>query len=90
METIEKSPELLLWERKKLRLGGIEDVTSFDEVSVYLITKNGNLLIEGTELHITVLDVTAGNMEIEGHIRAMIYSDKESVGKGGLFAKVFK
>ncbi len=82
--------ELTLWGRKILKLRGIEDVVSFDEVSVYLVTKDGNLLIEGTELHITTLDVTAGDMAIEGHIRSMLYNDKETAAKSGFFSKMFK
>ena len=82
--------EISLWQRKLLRLYGIEDVISFDEMSVYLITQNGNLLIEGTELHITVLDVASGNMEIEGHIRSIIYNDKETKKKDGFFSKMLK
>ncbi len=80
---------LALQNRSILRLRGIEDVVSFDELAVYLVTKDGNLTVEGTELHITTLDVTAGNMTIEGHIRTMAYSNKESA-KSGFFSKMFK
>ncbi len=82
--------ELILWNRKILHLKGIEDVVSFDEMAVYLITKDGNLLIEGSELHITTLDVSDGNMTIEGAIRSMIYHDREIAAKSGFFSKLFK
>ena len=82
--------ELILRDRRELSLCGIEDVVSFDDVSVYLITSEGNLLVEGTELHISTLDVSMGNMTIEGHIRAMIYDEKDGTGKNGFFAKIFK
>ena len=72
-----KDTSLSLKNREILTLSGIEDVISFDEMSVYLVTGNGNLLIEGTGLHITTLDVSAGNMTIEGFIRSMFYNDKE-------------
>lgn len=91
METIEqRNAALVLWERKLLELSGIVDVISFDELSVYLVTDKGNLLIEGTELHITTLDVASGHMTIEGAIRSMIYNDKETKRKDGFFSKVLK
>lgn len=92
MENInEIQASLVLWDRKKLNLTGIEDVVSFDELNVYLITKeNGNLLIEGNDLHITTLDVASGNMTVEGTICSMIYNDKESKKKESLFSRMLK
>ncbi len=85
-----KNASLILLERKKLNLSGIKDVSSFDDLSVYLITEQGNLLIEGTDLHITVLDVASGCMTIEGLICSMIYHDKDLKKKDGFFAKMIK
>ena len=85
-----KNTGLILQNREILNLTGIEDVISFDEMSVYLVTGNGNLLVEGSDLHITTLDVSAGNMTIEGFVRAMTYHDKETAKKGGFFSKVLK
>jgi sporulation protein YabP len=93
METrneFQNNAELTLWNRKSLHLYGIEDVISFDDLSVYLITKDGNLLVEGSDLHITELDVSAGKMAIDGHIRSMIYHDNEPKTKNGFLSKIFK
>ena len=90
METNEKQASLVLYQRKLLNLSEIEDVISFDESSIYLVTQNGNLLIEGTELHITTLDVAAGNMTVEGLVQSMIYHDKETVKKAGFFSRIMK
>ncbi len=90
IHTKKSDAELSLWNRKQLNLKGIEDVVSFDELAVYLVTKDGNLIVEGTELHITALDVAEGIMTIEGHIRSMVYSDKETAIKGSFFSKMFK
>ena len=70
METNENKASLVLYQRKRLNLAGIEDVVSFDELSIYLVTENGNLLIEGTDLHITTLDVASGHMTVEGTVRS--------------------
>ena len=90
METNENKASLVLYQRKRLNLAGIEDVVSFDELSIYLVTENGNLLIEGTDLHITTLDVDSGHMTVEGTIRSMIYNDKESGKKEGFFARMMR
>ncbi len=81
---------LTLYQRKILHLCGIKDVISFDELNIYLITEHGNLLIEGTDLHITTLDIASGNMTVEGIICAMIYNDKENKKKNGLFSRMTK
>ena len=91
METNEIKASLVLSNRKMLNLTDISDVVSFDELAIYLITKNnGNLLIEGNDLHITTLDVASGNMTVEGMICSMIYDDKESVKKGKFFSRILK
>ena len=87
---IQRTTDLMLRNRKNLSLTGIEDVISFDELSVYLVTGDGNLLIEGTDLHIATLDVSDGNMTIDGYIRSIIYHDKTPTKKSGFLSKVFK
>jgi len=90
METNENNASVVLYQRKRLNLSGIEDVISFDELSIYLVTDNGNLFIEGAELHITVLDVAKGNMTVEGMIRSIVYNDKETGKKDGFFKRMMK
>ena len=91
METNDTKASLVLWNRKILNLTDIKDVISFDELNIYLITKNnGNLLIEGNDLHITTLDVLSGNMVVEGTICSMIYNDKETSKKESFFSKMLK
>jgi sporulation protein YabP len=90
METTENKASLMLYQRKLMQLCGIEDVVSFDELNIYLVTEYGNLLIEGTDLHITALDVASGNMTVEGMIRSMIYNDKETKKKDGFVSRMMK
>ena len=90
METNESKASLVLYQRKTLSLCGIEDVISFDELNIYLITTEGHLLIEGSDLHITILDVASGNMTVEGMIRSLVYNDKETKKKEGFFSRMMK
>ena len=88
--TNENTASILLYQRKTLHLCGIEDVVSFDELNIYLATQNGNLLIGGTDLHITTLDIPSGNMTVEGTINSIIYNDKEIKKKESFFSRMLK
>ena len=85
-ETTGKS-SLSLKDRAELTLDGINDVISFDDSEIYLQTESGKLLIEGSGLHITTLDVASGKMKVDGLITAMTYNDRDNSKKGGLFSR---
>lgn len=76
---------LNLKNREELNIDGIIDVISFDESSVYLETNNGKLLIEGSELHISNLDVATGFITVKGHVVSITYNDRDGSKKAGLF-----
>lgn len=83
---------VILENRKKLTLSGIEDVDSFDEETIVLFTDTGSLTVKGTELHINKLSVESGEVSIEGQIDSLLYADGDS-GKGhgmGFFARLFR
>ncbi len=83
---------LILENRKKLTISGIEDVDSFDEDSITLFTDTGTLTIRGAALHINKLSVETGEVIIEGEIGALIYTDGDaSKTRGmGFLAKLFR
>lgn len=87
----EVAHNLILENRKKLTLSGIEDVDSFDEESIVLLTEGGTLSICGEGLHINKLSVETGEVSIEGHVDSLVYSDGSSgKGKGGFLARLFR
>lgn len=82
---------LILESRKKLTLSGIEDVDSFDEESIVLLTDTGTLSIRGEGLHINKLSVETGEVSIEGHVDSLVYSDgRGGKEKGGFLARLFR
>jgi len=83
---------LIMENRRKLSVSGVEDVESFDEESIILYTEAGLLTIKGNELHINKLSVESGEVAIEGEIDSVVYSDADSSkGSGiGLLGKLFK
>ena len=73
--------------REEILLDGIEDIVSFDENSIYLITSAGKLVIEGSGLHISSLDVSSGKMTVDGYVTALMYNDRDKSKKIGLFSR---
>ena len=65
-------------DRRSLSLHGITDVLGFDEATVFLVTSCGRLTLEGRGLHITVLNLTDGVVEVTGMLYALFYEDASS------------
>ncbi|MDR2655864.1 MAG: sporulation protein YabP [Oscillospiraceae bacterium] len=80
---------LILEERRLLSVSGVEDIDSFDEQTVVLFTNKGELTVKGESLHINRLNVDTGELNVEGEIHTLIYSDDEPRQKS-LFSKIFK
>lgn len=74
--TPENNPtKLLLFDRSKLSLTGVTDVSGFDETLVSVKTTDGELSVEGEGLHVTLLSLEEGKVDLEGRINAMVYTD---------------
>ncbi len=67
--------------RHKGNLNGIKDVIAFAPEEVKLSTEQGRLTIRGCELHVISLDVDKGELEFEGRIDSMVYTEERSPGK---------
>ncbi len=80
---------LVMENRKKLTVSAVTDVDSFDEQTIVMYTDQGQLTVRGENLHINKLSVESGDMEIEGTIIALAYSENTPV-RGGLLARIFR
>lgn len=77
--------------REKMTISGVEDVASFTEENIVLLTNMGTLTVKGNDLHINKLNVESGELVIDGSINLCEYSDKGMDNRsGGFFAKLFK
>lgn len=87
-----KSQNIILENREKLSISGVEHVISYDENTIQLETNQGNLAIKGNGLDINKLNLDDGNVVVQGKIDGMLYSDKEhGSAKGiGFLGKMFK
>ena len=77
--------QIILDNRKNLSVSGVENIESFDDNTIILITSMGELTIRGTELHITKSNVETGELIMDGSITDLIYTErvpkKETSGK---------
>ena len=82
---------LLLEDREKLTVSGVEDVESFDDETVVLYTTQGMLTVKGVDFRINKLSVESGEVIVEGELDSILYSSVDRVHKGGgFFSKMFK
>lgn len=68
-----KSHTLMLDNRSKLSLTGVEDVSGFNEEAVSVRTTEGTLIIRGSGLHIDRLNLETGDVSVDGSIDSMQY-----------------
>lgn len=71
--------------RDGISIEGVVDVVSFDERGVALETVVGGMAVEGEDLHVTVLNITDGKVEIDGRINGIYYYESKPTAKRGLF-----
>ena len=65
---------IVLENREKLNVTGINDILSFDDQVVILSTDLGMLTIKGSELKINKLNIDESEVKIEGNISNIGYS----------------
>ncbi len=73
--------------REGIKINGVSDVISFDESGVALETMCGSMAVEGEGLHVTVLNITDGIVEIDGKINGIYYYENKPTVRRGLFGR---
>ena len=82
---------LILENRGKLSISGVNDVLSFDDQVVMVETELGLLTVKGENLRINKLSIDTSEVIVEGDISYMAYSEKElEKNKGNLISKIFR
>ena len=83
-ERAAKGHMLTLTDRAKVEIGGVVEVSSFDEETVVLVTVCGELTVEGMGLRVGTLDLARGAVVIEGGITSFYYEEDARSRKKGL------
>ncbi len=84
--------KMVVGNRKTLALTGVTDVLAFDIHEILLETSQGMLMIRGNDLHVSRLTLDKGEVDVDGRIDSLTYSDAPAYGKKqeSLFSRLFK
>lgn len=80
---------VIIEQRRKLNLSGVTDVLGFEDETIVLNTVMGSLTVKGEQLHIGSFSTASGDIDIDGKIIALVYTD-DDCGKGGFFRRLKK
>lgn len=69
--------------RRTCTINGVNDVLSFDIHEILLETEQGMLMIKGEDLHVNRLTLDKGEVDVDGKIDSITYSDIAAVGHKG-------
>lgn len=91
-QAVQKNHKVNLNARKSATITGVNDVLSFDAGEVLLETEAGILMLRGTDLHVNRLTLEKGEVDVDGKIDSLTYSDTNTYGKSGesLISRLFK
>lgn len=89
----QRTHKLMLTNRRTCTINGVSDVLSFDVHEILLETEMGMLMIKGDELHVNRLTLEKGEVDIDGKVDSLTYSEAAGYNrqKGeSLLSKLFK
>lgn len=84
---------IVLENREKLNVTGINDVFSFDDQIIIIETELGLLTIKGEDLKINKLSLDTSDFIVEGRIDSLNYSNQEASSnkkEKNILSKIFK
>ena len=88
----QRAHKLMLNNRNVCMVSGVSDVLSFDLAEILLETDQGMLMIKGSNLHVNRLSLEKDEVDVEGQIDSLTYSELSGMGQKGesFFGKLFK
>ena len=81
--------KVMLLDRNRLEITGVEEVESFDEGTIIMSTNRGELLVRGQGLHIGTLSLEGGALKVDGTVESLSYEDTPE-DRGGLWSRLFR
>lgn len=78
---------LILEDRERLTVSGVEEVESFDENTIVMDTAQGVLVVRGEDLHIEKLSLDGGDLKVEGTVESLSYEEPRG-GRGGFLSRL--
>ena len=72
---LKKHGNLIVENRQKLSVSGINDIESFDTGKIVLITFDGLLTVTGSDMRVKKMSSESGEALIEGNIDGCVYTE---------------
>ena len=82
-----RSQNLILENRNRLSVSGVDEVNGFDDSYIRMKTSLGDLVVYGDDLHMEILSVETGEAVVTGEISDLIY---EQSHREGLLSRLLK
>lgn len=84
--------KIIMTGRKSLQITGVKDVKAFDEKETQLETSAGMLNIKGEELHVRSLNLERGEVDMDGLVNNLTYTEVSSFKKKSesMLSRMFK
>lgn len=79
---------VIIENRASISFTGVRDMGSFDEQAVVLYTDYGEINLRGSKLHINKLSLDTNEVDIDGNIEAIVYTQNKQ--SGGLLGRLFR
>jgi len=83
---------ITLEHRERATITGVLDVVSFDEACIIADTEQGIVVVRGEKLHVSVLNLESGQIDLDGSIDSLTYDEPghRAKGKSAFFTKLFR
>nr|MDD6336345.1 sporulation protein YabP [bacterium] len=87
---IGRTHTIMVENREHIIVTGVQDVESFNEAEVTLVTEGGVLTLIGQGMHIVKLSLEEGQLVLDGLMEAMEYAQQRQEGRRGLFSRMMR
>jgi sporulation protein YabP len=82
---------IILENREKLKVSGVQDVLSFDDQMIIVQTTLGLLTIKGENLRVNKLNIDTSDFSVDGNISSLSYTNGTEIkGHSNFLNKIFK
>lgn len=82
--------QLIIDNRQRMIISGVLHVMNYDEKEILLETTKGTLTLKGSNFNITNLSLENSNLEINGALNNLSYSEGKGVRGKGLLRRLLK
>ena len=82
--------KIFIESRSNVEVNGVTDIGAYNDEEIELDTVDGLMIISGSDLNITKLDVETGICKLSGRIDSIYYTDKNENNNRSLFKRIFK